>query len=217
MGQCLTMCGHCLECRARAALAKAILRAGIAHGPQEGECGTRVEQGMRKALAFPSLFTGHKIGNPAQWLPPKARKEVEEAETKRLKSCIKNPLALAKAKDAAGISDAAARTFLLDMMPDRSWVPSGQKLVQARKECNDIVQVREHHFARRSFVQLPRVHVTQLYSVISDKCIFIVIPATAEHPSHMAMPWWQGTFCFTDSTSAATTAHFHWEAAGEAS
>jgi hypothetical protein len=140
------MC-HCffmgVTCRAREELGKAILRAGIAHGPEEGDTVTRVEQGMQRALSIPSLFTGHSIGSPANWLPPKARKEIEDTETKRLKSLIKDPLALAKAKDAAGISDAAARTFLLDMMPDRSWVPSGQKLVQARKECNDIVQVRK--------------------------------------------------------------------------
>jgi hypothetical protein len=67
---------------------------------------------------------------------------MQEAQVKELKTGLTNPLALSRAKDHAGISDRCARTLLLDMLPDSSWVPSATALQKARTSTNQQMQVR---------------------------------------------------------------------------
>jgi hypothetical protein len=136
-------CGANRKQNARTALVKAIKSVGKAYkvgsGPLTAEC---IQQGMQEVLSNRRFLNNDELGNPAEWLPGKLRTEMQEAKVQTVKEALKNPEALSRAKDRAGISDHCARTLLLDLLPDRSWVPSGSKLQQARSDTNSVMKVR---------------------------------------------------------------------------
>lgn len=109
-----------------------------------------IQLGMQKVLATKSFLTSNELGDPAAWLPSKLRRELQDAQVQKLKKEISNPLALSRAKDHAGISDSRARTLLLDMLPDSSWVPSATSLQQARTDTNRQMQVSPTFSSTRS-------------------------------------------------------------------
>lgn len=115
---------------------------GKAYKPGDGPLTAgRIQLGMQKVLATKTFMESDELGSPADWLPPKMREEMQDAKVRELKASLIDPLALSRAKDHAGISDLRARTLLLDMLPDRSWVPSGASLQQARTNTNKSMQV----------------------------------------------------------------------------
>lgn len=131
------------KAQARTALFKAIKNVGTAYKPGDGPLtAKRIQLGMQKVLATKTFMQSiDELGSPADWLPPKVRKEMQDAKVRELKASLTDPVALSRAKDHAGISDARARTLLLDLLPDRSWVPSGASLQQARTNTNRSMQV----------------------------------------------------------------------------
>jgi hypothetical protein len=128
---------------ARTALVQALKSVGKAYkvgsGPLTAEC---IQQGMQQVLSDRTFLKNDELCNPAEWLPGKLRRDMQEAGVQTVKEALRNPEALSRAKDRAGISDHCARTLLLDLLPDRSWVPSGSKLQQARSDTNSVMKVR---------------------------------------------------------------------------
>jgi hypothetical protein len=115
---------------------------GIAYKPGDGPLtARRIQLGMQKVLATKTFMDSDELGSPADWLPPKVLSELQDAKVQEAKAKVKDPIAMSRAKDRAGISDARTRTLLLDLMPDHSWVCSGTALQKARTDTNKSMQV----------------------------------------------------------------------------
>jgi hypothetical protein len=122
-------------------LSKAIKDVGNAyHVGAASSQAAKVEAGMQKVLSNPRFWRSGVLGDPIQWLPDKKRKLIEEAVEDTWKKYVKDPQKLSSAKDEVGISDLQARTLMRRMVPPL-WVPSAKKLVAARKNSNEEIQV----------------------------------------------------------------------------
>lgn len=123
-------------------LSKAVQTVGKAYHVGEAEStAKRVEAGMQKVLSNPRFWRTADLGDPFLWLPAKKRQLIQQTSEETWKKAVNDPDKLSSAKDEVGVSDFQARTLLKRMLPP-SWVPSAKKLVAARKNANEEIQVR---------------------------------------------------------------------------